>query len=246
MIHLVVTRVKVMDDEKPDVEELFEQVSVINSATEFYLEDSALDGLSSEEAENEIAEYMNNQFQRLNPFDNPKTTTTVEFSKVEKCENEKTREVDETGYACKPNESSSGRKVQKTVAKVFNEFQGVDEETVAWTARRTLKLEKNLMEEAVNLLPPVAESCTGAVGEVRSNILSKMKLKEPLSRLTPFSYISITKLFQSILMELPEGVYPERSFKLHRWMAHLSPKMRKVPFTMLAIPGIHNSATHTM
>ena len=29
-------------------------------------------------------------------------------------------------------------------------------------------------------------------------------------------------------------------------MADLSVKMRKVPFTMLAIPGTHNSATHTM
>ena len=36
------------------------------------------------------------------------------------------------------------------------------------------------------------------------------------------------------------------SFKLHQWMRYLPKTTRNLPLTMIAIPGTHDSATHTM
>ena len=229
-----------MDDEKPDIEEVFGKVLEIEFDMEFYMKDGAMDGLSTEKAKEELAEHMKNHFGQLNPFENPETTTTIEFQKAIVCENEKTHEVDETDDACHPkeeNSSSSGstgseiiqwKKVEKSTIGVVNNFGGTGGEFVQWSSRQTQKLEKNLLQAGVNLLTPVVESCTAA-GEVAEKLLSKMVMREPFPR-------AISPLFAA----------SGSSFELHKWMAHLSPKMRKVPFTMLAIPGTHQSATHTM
>ena len=201
---------------------MYEQVSEIQFALEFYLEDGALDGFSTEEAQWEIGYHMGYPFGHLNPFRNPNTgSVTVKIYKMEVCEN--------------------GRQTEKTVARVNDTFinsatfYGNWVETVHWTSKKTQKLEKNLVEAAVNLLKPRTESlyktlfCSEWNG-FSDEILSKMTLRNPL----PGTFVT--------------PVFADRSssFELHRWMAHLSTKMRKVPFTMLAIPGSHNSATHTM
>ena len=115
----------------------------------------------------------------------------------------------------------------KTLVVVVNEFRGIGEEFVQWSTRQTQKLEKNVVQATDNLLTMRAESCT-AVGEVALNILSQMTPKQPYPNI------------------VSPSVKLEPKYELHKWMADLSPKMRKVPFTMLAIPGTHNSATHTM
>ena len=232
-----------MDNEKPDLEEVYEQVSEIHFVFEFYLEDGALDGFSTVyEAKQEISKQMKNLFFHLNPFDSPEMETSVNFYDIEVCENEKTHEVDETGNACEPSALQNGglllgqwigRKTKKTVARVHNTFKGWGNyggpwgETVQWTSKKTQKLEKNLVKIAVNLSTPEAESCTESVGE-GDDLLSKMILKEP---------------FLGAVLPIFSDSF---SFQLHKWMAHLSPRLRKIPFTMLAIPGTHNSATHTM
>ena len=242
----VVTWIKVMDDEKPDVQEVYEQVSEFQFALEFYLEDGALDGFSAEEAQGEIRQHMQYPFYHLNPFDYPNIRREVDIYTTEVCENEETHEVDETGNACEPTALQNGgllsgqwigRKTEKTVARVSFRFESwlnflgplgemVVVETVQWTSKKTQILEKNLLESVVHLLTPEAESCWERVWE-ENEILSKMTLKE-----------------QGIVVTL---IFADRSsFKLHNWMAHLSPKMRKVPFTMLAIPGSHHSASHKM
>ena len=231
-----------MDDEKPDAEEVFEQVNRIQAITEFYLEDSALNGLSDSDAKEKIAELTKPQFEPLNPFDSQDTTVLVNFYKMNVCVIEKTNEVDETGNACESGQLL-GKKVEKQVVKVRNEFVGVSnkelEITVPWSERRTQKLKKNLKEVAVSLLTLVTESCTEAVGEVGKKILSKMTWKEP--ELT--DNVALSRV-GAMLVGDDGSEYREHSFKLNEWMAHLSPKMRKVPFTMLAIPGTHNSGTH--
>ena len=187
-----------MDDEKPDIEEDFWRESKIGFVTKFHVEEGVIDEITFEKAQKEIAEHIKNQFEKLNPFENPETLVAVEFPAW-----------------------------SKTHVVVVNEFRGMGEEFVQWSSRKTKKLEKNLVQATANLLTPESESCA-TVGEVGTNILSKMTPTQP---------------FPSIASPL---VKLEPSFKLHRWMADLSPKMRKVPFTMLAIPGTHNSATHTM
>ena len=89
-----------MDNEKPDLEEVYEQVSEIHFVFEFYLEDGALDGFSTVyEAKQEISKQMKNPFFHLNPFDSPEMKTSVNFKEIEVCENEKTHEIDETGIS---------------------------------------------------------------------------------------------------------------------------------------------------
>ena len=230
-----------MDDEKPDVEEVFEQVNRIQAITEFYLEDGALNGLSDSDAKEKIAELTKPQFEPLNPFDSPDTTILVNLYKMNVCMIEKTNEVDETGNACESGQLL-GKKVEKQVVEIRNEFVGVPtipKITVPWSERRTQKLKKNLVEVAVNLLTLVTESCTEAVGEVGKKILSKMTLREPEQN----DNVALSRV-GAMLVGDDGSEYREHSFKLNEWMAHLSPKLRKVPFTMVAIPGTHNSGTH--
>ena len=210
----------------------------IEIVMEFYLEDGVMDGLSTGD-ERQIAEHMKNSFDQFNPFENPETVTTVEFQKATVCENEKTHELDETDEACYPKESSSRRKrreseqwrkVEKSTVVVVTYFEGTNEEFVQWSSRQTQQLETNLLQATANSLTPEAQPCLGELERsFVTRVLSKMTIREPFPR-------AISPLFEA----------SGSSFELHNWMAYLSPKMRKVPFTMLAIPGSHNSATHTM
>ena len=213
-------------------------VPEIEIVMEFYLEDGVMDGLSTGD-ERQIAEHMKNSFDQFNPFENPETVTTVEFQKATVCENEKTHELDETDEACYPKESSSRRKrreseqwrkVEKSTVVVVTNFEGTNEEFVQWSSRQTQQLETKLLQATANSLTPEAQPCLGELERsFVTRVLSKMTIREPFPR-------AISPLFEA----------SGSSFELHNWMAYLSPKMRKVPFTMLAIPGSHNSATHTM
>ena len=118
-------------------------------------------------------------------------------------------------------------------------FQGhysVGKEFVLWSSRQEEKFKKNLVQATANFKTPEAKSCTGADGEVAtSSELSKLTPKQPFP-----SMVSLKRVMSSSVSYLPSVIFP------HKWMDALDSKMRKVPFTMLAIPGTHNSATHTM
>ena len=227
-----------MDAEKPDKEESFDKILGISPVMQFYLEDDAMDGLSTEIAKKELEEHMKNHFEYLNPYENPETNPRVEFQKTMVCENEETLELDETATgqddgSCNGSGQWVGRMVTKSVVKVYYHFGGSksygDTEFVPWSWKSTEKFKKKLFEAGVSLLTSGAESCTGPAGEVATKVLSKMTMREPFPTAV-------------VVHSANEG----ETYKLHKWMGYLSPKMQKVPFTMLAIPGSHNSATHTM
>ena len=99
---------------------------------------------------------------------------------------------------------------------------------VLWSPRQEQKLKKNLVQVTTNFKTLEAESCTIADGAV-GWLLSKLDFPN-----------NFPKKIVPLKVSGSSVIFP------HKWMAHLSPKMRGVPFTMLAIPGTHNSATHTM
>ena len=165
-----------MDAEKPDIEESFGKLVALSPVMQFYLEDDAMDGLSTEIAKNELEEHMKNHFEYLNPFENPETNPRVEFQKTMVCENEETLELDETATgqddgSCNGSGQWVGRMVTKSVVKVVNYFQGSTSkgsEFVQWSDKSTEKFKKKLLQAGVSLLTSGAESCTGPAGEVAS------------------------------------------------------------------------------
>ena len=239
-----------MEDEKPNLNETFEQVSEINFGTEFYLEDNALEGMTAEEAELEIAEQLKKKYEKFNPFEEAETELTVEIKEI--CENSNTLEIDETGKACEVSSSRKRRGLFKTfkkiggwfkkaVAKCATTYKSTKQLFAQMSNLKLLKLGKSIAEVAKNIQKEVQNfknggvrhyintlTCSGGVSEHVGNILWRMTYKENSASVSAKKAPSNEK------------------FHLHNWMSSLSQKMRKVPLTMLAIPGTHNSATHQM
>ena len=122
---------------------MFEQVSDISFDTEFVLDMSVLDELSEKEAKEQIAIEMKEQYESLNPFDNPETIVEVEIEIVDVCkeveigeghETESAEDVDESEQ-CDPNVPISRRKRRSHKVKKF--FNGV-----ANTAKKIYKKAK--------------------------------------------------------------------------------------------------------
>ena len=97
---------------------MFEQVSDISFDTEFVLDMSVLDEMTEEEAKMQIAIEMKEQYESLNPFDDPETIVEVEIEIVDVCkeveigeghEVESAEDVDESEQ-CDPSVPISRRK----------------------------------------------------------------------------------------------------------------------------------------
>ena len=76
---------KVTEDEKPNLEEEIEQISEISFETQFTLEPAALNGMTFEDAELEIAKEMKARYASLNPFEDGEVIINVDIQMTEVC-----------------------------------------------------------------------------------------------------------------------------------------------------------------
>ena len=254
-----------MENEKPDLEEKFEPVSDLGFSLEFNLQSNALNDLTDEEANAQIAEGLKSKFETFNPFEEPETTITVEINELEVCKNSKTGEIDGTGELC---ETSSRRKRRSKVGKFFKdniidpvvekgenfykktkepvvtvlmEFQSLGEEAYQWSEKRAKKFAKSIKDTAKKVAEKVKDVGRNVINNILQNFCEKNDLLAPL-------------LSQLIYKEPKDGLVKisvtqtpnKKTFQLHNWMFYLDEHMKEIPLTMLAIPGTHDSATHVM
>ena len=261
-----------MENEKPDIEEEVEQVSSIAFNTSFKLKPGALDGISIEDAKKEIAEGMKEQYAALNPFSDGETTIIVDITMVEVCAQVNLNDLEgsQLGESCDPKSElvrkrrgigelfkkggdvleSTYRKITEPVVNIYCELKSkVVNEAYSFGKKQALTFSKKVEEislriadETVNVYKKIegfgidtinffkkAACRTGqAFGQ---GLLGKLVFQKTKDAFIPL-----------ITSKAPDNI----SFKLHQWMRYLPKTTRNLPLTMIAIPGTHDSATHTM
>ena len=222
-------------------------VSEVTLEMEMTLDDGSTDGKLKEDVENEIAETFKPVLKKVNPFHEDVSTKVllVDLEFIDVC-----AQVDDigneeaAGETCDPEAGnrrkrrSFWKKVKKSIVKMQFVFKAV--EGAIPSSPRTQQSLSERIEQAIKDLGNHAEHLSDEqLCGYASTALN-----------TGVSYISQALSSSASFMKM-KGVQTvkapsARKFYLFNWMGSLPDNIKKLPLTMLAIPGTHQSGTSAL
>ena len=210
------------ENEKIDKDELFEQAEEINFELEILLDAGSTDNQTDEQAAIQLQNELFKIYDEVNPFEDGETTVDVKIDEIEVCElvEENLNSIDSNineEQACNVDDTTSTRKKRGT------------------SKRGRRRRRKNAKVEASFKSP--SSSPISVSSKVLRNLEGKVSAITKSSK-NKNSVAKIAKLGAKIAESM--------SFKLENWMETMPDHMKEIPATLLAIPGTHNSHTHSM
>ena len=246
------------ENEEIEADEEFELAEEVNFEVEFLLDDGATDNQTDEQAASEIRDELFIIYDELNPFEDGETIIEVTIEEIEICEaidedpslseedvadEDACEAADETTSTRKKRGlfRRKGKKKKKKKSKVKTWFKSKSKAVAGWGKKQEQKLgdkivNKTKSSKAVKFLGNVRDTTKNTDKSGVNKLSNSYKdVKTGLNK----DGLGFTSL-------VTKSSSSNSNFKLHNWMGTMPSHMKKLPVTLLAIPGAHEGHTHTM
>ena len=144
--------------------------------------------------------------------------------------------------------AQSAYEVSETVVvDSYTAFKDSGETAVNWSAKQAKNLADNVQKKAVefaNIAKNAINKSTKWMGNLMTNAICELESSGAFGSSLGFLTNPQSLIPSNPLAELSKIV--KYRFSLKNWMSSLPANMRKLPLTMLAIPGSHDSFTYKM
>ena len=226
-------------------------ISSMEFEMEMTLDDGSTDGKSLEDVENDISETFKPIIQALNPFADGNTTVDVNVQLVDVCAS--ADEIDNEASVGEECDSEAGSRRKRRFSWMIKRARAALKATVS--AANTEDSTGSILSSS-RLQQSLSDRIVQAIKDLGSHAehLSDEQLCDHASKATGtgISYISkaISSSANFMKMKPVQTKKPPsastRKFYLFKWMDSLPENIKKLPLTMLAIPGTHQSGTSAL
>ena len=240
---------EVTDDEKADENEEFEMITEMKLTMEMMLDYGSTDDKLLEDVASELSNTLKPAFEKNNPFVKGTTTVRVKIQLIDQCVEVSELGINSEVLTGKPCECEAGKrrkrrnipfqKVQLPVANVETGFNALDGES----ALTSPKAQKSLSERI--------EVAIKDLGSHTKHISDEQLCGYASTSLdTGVGYIKQAISSSANFMKM-KGIQTKKvpsapKFTLSKWMGSLPDNIKKLPLTLLAIPGTHQSGTSSL
>ena len=211
----------VTEDEKASENEVVELISEMEFEMEMMLDYGSTDGKSLDDVASEIADTFKPVYEKANPFDEGITTVNVEI-----------QVNDESG-------SAGNRKRRSTVspvAKLYTGYKPINSGSIP----NTPSIQQSLFERIQQAIKNLGNTAEHLSDEQLCDYASK-SLNKGLSYIR--QAISSSENFMKMKGIQTKKASSADKLNLSKWMDSLPEHIKKLPLTLLAIPGTHQSGT---